>query len=42
MRDYYKFLPQEHDQHGRKPMVCTRCNCKVPMPGEIKKDPRLL
>ena len=33
----FKFLPNERDQYERTLMVCTRCNSRIPQPGQIKK-----
>lgn len=37
----FKYLPQEHDEHGRTLMVCTTCNCKRARPGQAKAGDRV-
>jgi CRISPR/Cas system-associated protein Cas10 (large subunit of type III CRISPR-Cas system) len=34
----FKFLPYERDEYERTLMVCTRCNTKIPKPGQTKVD----
>ena len=35
----FKILDTERDVHGRRLMVCIRCNCRALAPGEPRKAP---